>query len=272
MGKKKFGLVLGSGVGHTIADVGVIKALQEAGIEADLVAGTSGGSIVGAFYAAGLPYRHMEEFAKGLRWRKLFRLPKPDRGILSSQALAEHLDKFLAGRKFRDLKRPLFVVASDLVSGEQVVLDSPEMKVSQAVAASCAVPVIFRPVEYQGMVLVDGAVRNKLPVDVARERGAEFVLAIGPQQKDEVPAGELDNIFQLANRLIGLVGLEKARRSEREADMVVRISTEGVSPWDLKAALGLIENAETQMKAKLPLLRKKLKGKWWQRLLRWSAS
>jgi len=271
IGKKKLGLVLGSGVGHTIADVGAIKALQEAGVEADLVAGSSGGSMVGAFYAAGYGYQQMEEIARGLKWRKFFRLAKPDRGILSSRSLEEHLDKELAGRRFKDLKHPLSVVASDLVSGKEVILDAPDMKVSRAVAASCAVPMVFQPVEHEG-ILVDGAVFNKLPVKIVKEKGAKVVVAIGPARGGISDGDDLSNVFQLANRLISLIGIEKTLASERLADLVIHVDTAGVSPWDLEGSLGLIEQAEAQMRARLPELTKRLGGNLWQRLMWWKKS
>ncbi len=268
MMRKKLGLVLGSGVGHAIADVGVIKALQEADVPVDLVVGTSGGSIVGALYAAGYDYRQMEEVARGLRWHRFFRFAKPDRGLLSSKRFEEYLDKHLRGLRFSDLRRPLYVVASDLVSGDEVVLNSPKMSVARAVVASCAMPILFQPVEHEGMVLVDGAVRNKLAVDVARKKGAETVLAVTPKRSRVVPAAELQNVFQLATRLIGLIGMERTRRAERLADVLVELDTEGVSPWDLKAAVGLIESAERKMLKKLPLLLRKLKMRWWTRAWR----
>ena len=260
---KRLGLVLGSGIGHTIADIGAVRVLEREKIKPDVVVGTSGGSIVGAFYAAGIPHGEMEEFARGIRWRKFFRLGRPDKGLLASSGLEEELEKLLRGRTFADLEIPLHVVAADLVSGKEVVLNDPKMKVARAVVASSALPIIFQPVHYGEMLLVDGAMFNKLAVDVARRNGAEVVLAISPRRKLVVEAEELDNVFQMANRLTQIVGLQKAIVAEKTADVLVQVESGELSPWDLKAAVRLIDVAEKETIKQLPLLKKRLWLPWW---------
>lgn len=173
----KVGLALGGGVVRGFAEVGVLTALEEAGIEADVVAGTSVGSIVGAFVAAGYRCAEISEVTRHLHWRSMARIAWPGRGgLISFYKLEQFIRRQLNDPLFSDLKLPFAAVATDLATGNPVVLsDGP---VARAVHASSAVPGVVVPVEIDGKLLSDGGVSDNLPVRAARALGAEYVIAI----------------------------------------------------------------------------------------------
>ncbi|MCF4167429.1 patatin-like phospholipase family protein [Zavarzinia compransoris] len=174
----RIGLALGSGVARGFAHIGVLRALSARGVEADVVAGTSIGALVGAAHAAG-KLDALEEWALSLARRKFWRYLDPrvaGGSLFSGQRLAAQLVQHLGDLDMADLSAPFFAVATDLASGHEVWLrDGP---VVDAVRASYALPGIFPPVERQGRWLVDGALVNPVPISVCRAMEARIVVAV----------------------------------------------------------------------------------------------
>ncbi len=179
MAKKRIGLALGSGGARGIAHLGVIRALREAGIEADLVAGTSMGALVGMGLAAGR-LTEMREVVLHLDWKKALhyfveaRIPRS--GLIDGARVLEFIRQHSQDRQLESLDIPCAVVATDLASGAEVVLDKGPT--AEAIRASLAVPGLFTPVHLNGRLLVDGGLVNPVPVNVARKLGADVVLAV----------------------------------------------------------------------------------------------
>ncbi len=173
----KVGLALGGGVVRGFAEVGVLMALEDAGIKADVVTGTSVGSIVGAFVAAGYSCAEISEVTVHLRWTGMARIAWPGRGgWISFYKLEQFVRRTLNDPTFADLKLPFAAVATDLMTGNPVVLT--EGSVARAVTASSAVPGLVVPVEIDGKLLSDGGVSDNVPVRAARAMGAEYVIAV----------------------------------------------------------------------------------------------
>jgi NTE family protein len=161
-----------------LAHLGVLQVLEHAQVPVHLIAGTSMGGLVAGMYAAGVPLQDLFAFA---RKAGLMDLASPDRmwrGLFGHSKMARHLADFLGGHDitFDDLKVPLAVVATDLETGQAIVLDRGLL--IPALLATAAFPLVFAPVRHQGRWLVDGGVVNNLPVDVVRQMGAERVLAV----------------------------------------------------------------------------------------------
>lgn len=170
------GLVLSGGAVRGAAHAGVFAALAEAGVRVDLVAGTSAGAILGALVAAGTATGEIQRIVRAMRWSTVAR-PYPSRLSLADAGPMEaFLAETLGDLRFDQLVCPLAVVACDLLTGERVVLD--EGLVAPAVRASAAIPGFFPPVEIGDRLLVDGGVVDNLPVDVARDWGARYVIAV----------------------------------------------------------------------------------------------
>lgn len=170
----KLGLALSGGGTRGIAHIGVLKAFAENKIRIDYVTGTSVGSLVGAIYCAGVDLDELIAEAKVVNRKELV---NKRFAIGSSSGNIERLaEKFLQGKTFEDLQTPFACVAVDIISGNEVILNSGS--VSQAVSASCAVPALFTPVEYGDMLLVDGGLLNNMPADICRQMGADIVVGV----------------------------------------------------------------------------------------------
>ncbi len=177
MGKKKIGLALSGGGARGFAHVGAIKVFAEHDIHFDMIAGTSAGSIVGAAIASGMSVSEIEAMARNVGWLNTLRPSFSIGGLLSSVPMGKMLERTLPITRFEDLVIPFAAVAYDIAKGEEVVLkDSGDL--ITAVRASCAVPGVFTPVRYNGMMLVDGGVTSVLPVDAIRAMGADIVIGI----------------------------------------------------------------------------------------------
>ncbi|MBT0586328.1 patatin-like phospholipase RssA [Alteromonas oceanisediminis] len=174
----KIGLALGAGAARGWTHIGVIKALEKMGIEIDIVAGCSIGAYVGAAYASG-HLLALEEWASSLtEWQVFALLGVGIRrgGLASGQKVFDKLMNDLCFESFEEMHKPFAAVATDLYSGREVVFNSG--KIGDAIKASCAIPGLFSPVEHGSRYLVDGAVVNPVPVNLCRQLGADFVIAV----------------------------------------------------------------------------------------------
>ena len=177
--RSKIGLVLGSGGARGWAHVGAINCLIRNQIPIACMAGTSAGALFGAAFAAG---RHdlTQALSDTLDWRRMFELfvdiNLPRSGLLSGRRIQRLLKELTGDSAFDTLNLPFAVVATDLKTQQEVVLDTG--LVDQAVRASIAIPGIFTPVVRNGCLLVDGGLVNPLPVSVARAMGADFIIAV----------------------------------------------------------------------------------------------
>lgn len=191
---RRLALALGGGGGKGTAHVGVLQVLEELELPIDLIVGSSAGGAVAVLYAAGLDCDAICELFRSMALRRIA-VPDPTRtGLIGQRRRAEILTRLLGDRTFDDLRIPCAVTAVDLISGQLVVID--EGPLVEALLATTALPGIFPPVQRGEMVLADGGILNNLPVDVARARGAQRVIAI--ELNDAVPgfaltAAEMSN-------------------------------------------------------------------------------
>ncbi len=176
MQQRRLGLALGGGGAKGSAHIGVLKELERLKLQIDVISGTSVGAIVGAVFAAGYSAAEIEHAFRETTLRRLMGLDPARWGLLGSDRLAEVLNELLGDRRIEDLALPFAVVAVDLVSGREIVLDHGS--VVEAVLASSAVPGVFPPRRIDSYILADGGIRNNLPIDVARRLGADRVIAV----------------------------------------------------------------------------------------------
>lgn len=180
---KRVGLALGSGGARGWAHLGVLQALRERDIQVDFVAGTSMGAVAGAFLAAGREAA-LRELAEHLDWRRLrqffWEISMSRSGLTDGKRLLEETRKLLGVKEFRELALPFRAVATDLNTGEEVVLDSGNLL--QALRASISIPGVFSPVLLGRRLLVDGGLVNPVPVNVVRAMGAQRVIAVDVSQ------------------------------------------------------------------------------------------
>ena len=177
--KPRLGLALGSGAARGLAHIGVLKVLEEAQIPIDIITGTSMGAFIGAMYAAGVPIDHMEKAALEIDWRSMARLLDPvlpTSGLTDSKKLVSFMAELLPARDFGDLNRPLAVTATDINTGEAVIIKQGDLL--EALRAGLAFPGIFSPVRFGQRFLVDGGLCKPIPTDVARHLGADRVIGV----------------------------------------------------------------------------------------------
>ncbi|MDY6876781.1 MAG: patatin-like phospholipase family protein [Chloroflexota bacterium] len=205
---RKVGLVLSGGGARGLAHIGVLKILEQERVPIDYLAGTSMGGFIAAAYAAGLSPDLMEQEA--LRMSSLRRLlaladpSLPRRGIFEGQKVYEYLTKHLGDRTFDDLGVPLALAAVDLNSGQVAYLS--QGRVVDAVRATIALPGIFRPVEWDGQLLVDGGVLDNLPADKVRRMGADIVIAVDVSSDDQTVSHLTQTLHRHRYVPNGLVG------------------------------------------------------------------
>ena len=173
--KCKIGIAFGGGGTRGVAHIGVLKAFAENGIEFDEVAGTSAGSLVAALYAYGVTPDEMYQMAKNIdanevRNSKIPFVPSKSDGLINL------ILKNIGDVHFEDMKKSLTVVAVDMYTGQEVHIRKGN--VSKAVAGSCSVPVIFKPVPFEKMLLADGGLQNNIPADVVRNMGCKYVISV----------------------------------------------------------------------------------------------
>jgi len=174
----KIGLALSGGAARGMAHVGVLRALLENGIPIDCIAGTSAGSMVAGAFASGMSIDEIAEFGRSLRWRDIGRMTMSRLGVQSNERLEQYLRARLPITKFEDMPIPFAAVATDLKTGEAVVLKGTG-DVPFAIRASCAIPGWYVPVaDQEGRQLVDGGLVAVIPSSVTRSLGASVVIAV----------------------------------------------------------------------------------------------
>ena len=178
MSSPRIGLALSGGAARGMAHVGVLRALLENGIPIDCVAGTSAGSIVGGAFAAGMTIDEIADLGRKLRWRHIGRLTMSRLGLQSNARLERFMRTRMPITKFEDLPIPFAVVATDLKTGEPVVMKD-EGDVPFAIRASCTIPGWYVPVaDLEGRQLVDGGLVAVIPAAATRALGADIVIAV----------------------------------------------------------------------------------------------
>jgi NTE family protein len=243
---KRVGLALGGGVARGLAHVGVLNVLLRAGIPIDVVSGSSAGALVGAAYCAGLDIEQIKILARKVRWWHLARPTWPLKGFVSFAGLEKMLKATIGDLDFSDLKIPFAVAATDLETGEAVVIHSG--RVAPAVRASCSVPGVVTPVEIEGHILGDGNFSASVPTAAARSLGADYIIGVDIFQpalrKHWGPFGYGFAALEILIQRIGS-GLEGA-------DCLIAPDLAGRTYLRLEQAEVLITLGERAAEAKLP--------------------
>ncbi len=282
-GGRKIGLALAGGGALGFAHLGVILELEAAGVPVHYVSGTSMGSIVGALYATGYSGPEMLEIARETDWNRVFMDRRPRRfmsyeqrrsdktylmelglyqgndvlgaGVSAGQNALELLDRLLrhhaVSGSFDRFMRPLRIVATDLMTGEEVVFADGDLK--SAIRASMAVPGVFTPLEYRGRLLIDGGWVNVLPVNAVREMGADYVIAVNLNiLADEEE--ELDSAAAVLTQSSHILRRPRLEENLQQADLVISPEISDYNKASFEQALELVEAGRRAARAVLPQL------------------
>ena len=256
--KLRVGLALGGGAAKGFAHIGVIKMLEAHGIKADVVTGTSAGSVVGSLYASGMGPYELQTRAFSLDESQIRDIRILSGGLIKGQKLQDFVNQLLHNRSFEKLAKPFAAVATELDTGRRVVFGRGN--VGQAVRASSSIPGVFEPVVINGKKYVDGGVVCPVPVDAAREMGADFVIAVDISKK----AGD----SKQAKSMLGIMGQSIAIMGQRlgeielaRADVVIRprVGQIGAADFDQKN-LAMMEGEKATL-ALLPEIQRKMREK-----------
>lgn len=224
----RIGLALGGGFARGVAHIGVLRTLLRYNIPIHSIAGVSAGSVVAAAYASGTPLDQIEEMARGMKFRDVARWTIDWKGVLDSERMDGFLRKIMRVHRFEQMATPLAVVASDLGNG----LPAVYRKFGDAVTpvrASCSYPGLFKPVEYQGRLLVDGMVAMEVPAKPLQEMGATHVLSVYLPGEDE--SVDPLNVVQIVNRCFQVMSARLEPEWRRHSDLVI-VPQVGDCGWD----------------------------------------
>ncbi len=234
MARIPIGLALSAGTAKSVAHVGVIKALEENGIEIDYLSGTSGGSIVAALYAGGKDIAELERIAGAMQWWKLAGLTLSKLGFLSGSKIAELIVREIGDVDFSDLEIPTAVVAADLTGGGKKVFR--EGRVAIACQASSSIPEIFHPVEIKGHSLVDGALIEFLPVETLSSFGEMFKIGIDLGKISADLRKKPKHILEVIMQVTSFVSQYNSRTSQNMADFLICPDLSAYNPFAIQKA------------------------------------
>lgn len=255
----RIGLALGGGAARGFAHVGVIQALEAAGLKPDLVVGTSAGSLVAALYASGKTPNELQQIAESMEEAAItdWTLPVFSRGMLRGEALARYVAQKVDHKLIEQMPLPLGIVATDLQNGQGVLFRKGDT--ATAVRASSAVPAVFQPVKISGRDYVDGGLVSPVPVRYAREMGAELVIAVDISSPPE--GNTASDALQILLQTFAIMGKSINGFELREADVVVRPPLVGVKSADFSARRKSIEIGRQAMAQLIPELKAQLQTK-----------
>jgi NTE family protein len=286
--RPRVALVLSGGGARGLAHIGVLQALRRMRVPVDMVVGTSMGSVVGGAYAAGRNPQELQTLAEGVAWGEVL-ADKPRRDQLTQRRRSEDVElpsrmEFALGRRGlalppavagnaalehallqllpaaraeqppASLPLPFRAVASDLLTGEMVVL--AEAPLLSALRASLSVPGVFTPLRLQGRLLVDGGLVRNLPIDVARAMGAEIVIAVN-LGTSLAPESELGSSLGVAQQMLNILTEQNVQRSLQElrpADILLTPDLAGIGFLDFKHARRAIASGEQAAQKLAPRL------------------
>lgn len=214
----KIGVALGGGAAKGFAHIGVIKMLEANGFAPVVVSGTSAGSVVGALYASGMDAFQMQEKAVALDQTSIRDVRIFSGGLVQGQKLQDYVNEQLGGKPIDKLRKPFAAVATRLEDGERTVF--VRGNAGQAVRASSSIPGVFEPVTIGQYHYVDGGVVSPVPVDAARQLGAEFVVAVDISSK--ASGKNPGDLLGTVNQSISIMGQRLGEAELKRADVVIR--------------------------------------------------
>jgi NTE family protein len=236
----------------------VIRALEQEKIQIDMIIGTSVGSLIGAIYACDRNCFELEWTAFALEKDILldygFLNAFTGMGMAKGEKLEEFVKSKIATTNIEDMKLPFAAVATDLNRGTRVVLDRGS--VAKAVHASCAIPGVFEPVNHQGRLLVDGGVVDNIPVAVAREKGADIVIAV--DISENVVNFNITNLVDVMLQAVNIVFNENAKHKKKEADVLITPAVGNVAMLDFSQKKRCMQAGIDAAQMATPEIRKKI--------------
>ena len=250
----KIGIALGGGAAKGFAHIGVIKMLEANGFAPAFVAGTSAGSVVGALYASGMNAFELQEKAVALDESKIRDLQFSSGGLVQGQKLEDYVNEQVQRKPLEQLAKPFVAVATRLEDGERTVF--ARGNTGQAVRASSSVPGVFQPVSIGQYHFVDGGIVSPVPVDAARQLGADVVIAVDISNKarGKSPGDMLGTLGQS----IAIMGQKLSQAELARADVIIRPKVLDLGSADFSQRATAILEGEKAALAAMPQIRERV--------------
>jgi NTE family protein len=263
--KPKVALVLGGGAARGFAHIGVIRVLEQEKIPIDMVIGTSVGSLIGALYAYDMNSFELEWTAFSLEKDDVFDFTvlsaiTTGMGLVKGDRLEAFVKAKVPVADIENLKLPFAAVATDLNRGTEVVLDKGS--IAKAVRASSAIPGVFNPVEYQGKLLVDGGVVNNIPISVAREKGADIIIAV--DISENVINFNITNYIDVVLQSVNIMFNENMKYKKKDADVLIKPAVAPVAFLDFSQRKQCMLAGIDAARKAVPEIRKKIEE--WEKI------
>ena len=224
----KVGLALGGGGVLGAAHIGVLQALEEKEVTITHITGTSIGSLIAALYAFGKTVDEIKEIALDLKWINVSDISISKFALLSNEKLGKVLEEHIGDKNIEDAVIPLGIVATNISTGEKVVLDKGP--VSRAVMASSCIPGVFEPVEMDGMLLVDGGILENVPLQTVQDLGADYIVGVDLHAKyaNERPKNILDVLINSFH----ITMMASSKLQTEVADLMIKPDLSGFNLTD----------------------------------------
>ena len=256
--KLQIGITLSGGGARGFAHIGVLQALEEAGVVPDVVCGTSAGAIIGVMYAHGYSPLEILEISEESNLRKVFKLVLPRRGLSTQDFVYKKLKKYIPENDFAALKRKFYVGVTNLNAGKHEIWNDGPLH--ELVIASSAVPGVFQPIEIDGKYYVDGGVMNNMPAHPIRHL-CDFLVASNAVIKVDKSSEELNGIKSILTRVFEISLWYRSRLHYDACDLVVE--PEGLNEFHIfnfGKAKDIFQLGYEAAKKKLNLMMGELEG------------
>ena len=252
----------GGGAGGA-CHVGVLKALEENNIPIDYIAGASIGAMIGGFYAVNNDIASVEKIILSNDWKKIFGLFSPafGQGLVSGDNVIKYLESYAGKVRIESLRTPVAIMATNISNGESVCMRSGSLVT--AIRASTSIPVLFEPAKRDGKLLADAGLSAPVPVDIAREMGAQFVIAVNLDAdhfKAKKKASGALSLYDIADNSIMALRLHLGHANAMSADFILEPKVGNMEWTEFADAHKGIKEGEKFMRAKMPELKKALEN------------
>ena len=248
------GLALGSGGARGFAHLGVINVLKEEGIPIHLIAGSSMGALVGVMFAAGLDIERLYKMSHFFKRKYYLDFTLPKMGFISGNRVKELIRVFTYGKSLEELDIPVAVVTTDIKTGEKVVFR--EGPIAPAVRASISIPGIFVPEKINNRLLVDGGVVDRVPVSVAKEMGADIVIAVDVSHINQEV--EITSIYDVIFQSLEILQMELVASRESASDVMIRPRVEKYGSKSFTNLPEIITIGEEAARKKIDLIKERI--------------
>ena len=262
---RKVGLALGSGAARGLAHIGVLEVLEKEGIPIDMISGSSAGAVIGALYAQGKDLKTVKTLVRGLNRKRLISLTDliPSKtGLIHGEKIKDILEAAIGGdMSFTDLKIPFACIATDIMTGEEVVIN--QGSVLDGLRASISIPLLFSATKWKSRYLVDGGLVNPVPVDILKRMGANFIIAVNviPNIRMEMQHSKKakePGILDIIMHTIYIGNTSLVRHSLEGADVSIEPQVRHIGAGDFHRADECIMEGERATREHIPEIRMRL--------------